>query len=153
MRLKKAITLFIGMWGVLLIMCFVMDSQLTAVQQVGYTGAMSLVAPLLYIVSERVGAVKGKRYLVHRAGEEAVLCRVEGEWICPGTDERPTHYIRKGKVFAFAQKGALYIVKDATVCRAGEETPFLRVEGDKVYCTVSGELLYELREMEEAAKL
>lgn len=152
MRLKKAATLFVGTWAVLFIMCITMDSQLTTAQQVGYTGAMSLVAPLLYVVSERVGAAKGKRYSVHRAGEEAILCRIEGEWICPGTDERPTHYIRKGKVFAFSQKGALYIVKDGKVCRAGEEKPFLRVEGDKVYCTVSGEVLYELREMEETAK-
>lgn len=152
MRLKKAATLFVGTWAVLFIMCITMDSQLTTAQQVGYTGAMALVAPLLYVVSERAGGKKGKRFSVRRAGEAEILCRIEGEWICPGTDERPTHYIRKNRVFAFDRKEALYRVEDGKVYRTGEETPFLRIEGDRVYCAASGEVRYELQEIQPEAE-
>lgn len=153
MHWKKAAALFFGMWAVLFVMCVTMDSQLTTAQQIGYTAAMALVAPLLYFVSERVSSgKKGKRFSVHRVGEEEILCRVEGEWICPGTDERPTHYIRKGRVFAFDQKGALYSIKDDKVYRTGAEQPFLRLEGDKVRSCENGEIVYELRELEPPPK-
>ena len=152
MRWKKAAASFVGMWIVLFVFCIVVDDQLTIGQQVGYTGALALVMPLLYAVSERSKGEKGKRYSVCRAGEEEVLCRVEGEWICPGDDGRPTHYIRNGKVFSFAKSGALYRIRNAEVYRAGEKEPFLRVEGDKVLCAQSGRVLYELRENEEKAE-
>ena len=148
LRKNKYLLVFLAMWGILLIVGSLISEETEPMTLVISTGFISLVAPLLYLVSNKVGAnaPAGKTYSVHRMGDGRVVCRVEGIWIYRGTEEKATWYMRGKKVFAFTEKEYLYRVEGEQIFRRGEEQPCMLVRGDTIYRLPDNEPLYQTAE-------
>ena len=144
MRTKKLALTFVGAWALLFLAALVTDSgDLTLLEQALITGALACAAPLLYLVSERSHR-KGRMLTLCAPGSPEVLYRVEGEWICKGTEEKASWYCKGDKIYSFASMEPLYRVKDNKVYRSGETEPFLTVEEDKVLSCETGQTVYDI---------
>ena len=145
MRKKKLALTFVGAWAVLFLAALVTTPGGASLPELALiTGALACAAPLLYLVSERSDR-KGRTLTRCAPGSPEVLYRVEGEWICRGTEEKATWYCKGDKIYSFQSMEPLCRVKDNQVYRAGESEPFLRVEGDKVVSCPDGQAVYDIR--------
>lgn len=145
MRRKKLALTFVGAWALLFLAALVTDSgDLSLLEQALITGALACAAPLLYLVSERSDR-KGRQLTLCAPGSPEVLYRVEGEWICKGTEEKASWYCKRDQIYSFADRKPLCRVKDGQVYRTGEAEPFLRLEKDKIVSCQTGETVYDIR--------
>lgn len=144
---RKILMVYLGTWGVLLLLSYVTDAaSLDPKALILYTGILSLAAPLLYAVSEKVNRKPKTCTLVRGVSSPEVLFRVEGEWICAGSNQIATYYIKKDRVYSFQSKTPLYRLEDRLVYRWGEEEPFLVEKDGKLWANPGGQARYELSE-------
>lgn len=144
-RKNKYFLLFLLSWGILLIAGALMVKGVEPKMLVICTGVLALVPPVLYFISDKVGASApaGKTYTVHSMGDGKVVCRVEGIWIYRGAEDKATWYLRGKKVFAFAEKEYLYRIEGDKIYRRGEDQPCMSIEGDTIYSLPGNEPLYQ----------
>ena len=147
---NKYFLLFLGSWGVLLIASSLMAQGTDPQTIVIASGVLALVPPLLYYVSDKVGAnaPAGKSVTLHRMGDGVPVFRVEGVWIYRGMEDKATWYMRGKRVFAFAEKEYLFLVEDGMITRRGEQEPCMTVQGDTVYSLPDKTPLYQMVEQE-----
>ena len=145
---NRYLLIFLLTWGVLLIGGSLTVEGTEPRDLFVYTGILALVAPLLYYVSDKVGAnaPAGKTYTVCRMGDGVPVCRVEGMWIYRGMEEKATWYLRSRKVFAFAEKEYLYRIEGEYLYRRGETKPCMMVQRDTVYSMPDQQPLYQMAE-------
>ena len=147
-RKNKYFLLFLLTWGILLIVGSLVEDSSNFHTMVIASGVLALVPPLLYWVSNKVGsnAPAGKTYTVHRMGDGATVCRVEGVWIYRGMEDKATWYLRGKRVFAFTEKEYLYHMDAGRLYRRGETQPCMVVRGDTVYSLPDNQPLYQMTE-------
>ena len=146
MGIKKLLQIFLGSWAVLIFLIFLTDAQtgLSPVLQVVCTGVLAGLVTLLAVVATR-GEKNKKQYSVCDPATGQVICRVEGEWIFKGSEEKASWYIKRGAVYGFENMKPLYHIKDNKVRREGESEPFLTMEETKITACADGRVVYEVR--------
>lgn len=142
MDVKKVLQVFLGSWAVLIFLVVFTDAGgMSPWEQVLSTGVLAALVALLAIVATR-GERKNKKYSVCAPDTGEVICRVEGEWIFKGSEEKASWYIKRGAVYGFASMKPLYRMKDGCLYREGEEKPLLKLEKDQITDCADGHLVY-----------
>lgn len=145
MNVKKILQVFLGSWAVLIFLVVFTDAgSLSPWEQVLSTGVLAALVALLAIVATR-GERKNKRYSVCDPATGEVICRVEGDWIFKGSEEKASWYIKRGAVYGFANMKPLYRMKDGGLYREGEDQPVLKLEKDRLADCADGHTVYEIR--------
>ena len=144
-RKNKYFLLFLLTWGILLIVGSLVEDSSNFHTMVIASGVLALAAPLLMLVSNKVGATApaGKTYTVYRMDDPVPVCRVEGPWIYRGAEEVATWYVRGKKIYAFAEKKYLYRMEGEFLYRRGEEQPCMKIFNDTIYSQPDNEPLYQ----------
>jgi len=145
---NKYFLLYLLCWGILLILGGLVEDKSNFETMFVSTAVLALVAPLLLLVCNKVGAdaPAGKTYKVHSMEDGSVVCRVEGVWIYRGMEEKATWYLRGRKVYSFAEKEYLYRMDADKLYRRGEEQPCMLVENDTIYSLPDNVPLYQTAE-------
>lgn len=143
MNLKKAAMVFLGSWGVLLIVSSLTELEMSSWELVAVTGVMAVLILLLYLVAMR-GSGKKRSCTVRLIADPAVSYRVDGDWIYKGSDEGASFYIKRGGIYGFQSMKPLYTMKDGKLYRPGETEAVYRVEENKVISCQTGQPEYEM---------
>lgn len=145
MDVKKILQVFLGSWAVLIFLVVFTDAgELSPWEQVLSTGVLAALVALLAIVATR-GERKNKKYSVCAPDTGEVICRVEGDWIFKGSEEKASWYIKRNAVYGFASMKPLYRMKDGCLYRAEEERPVLKLEKERITDCADGRTVYVIR--------
>ena len=150
--MNKIFKTFILFWIVIFILSFfTAKAEITIIQRVGYTMALSAVAPLLLLSGKGNHQTGNKntysvKTIVYEPNSRKVIYRVSKDGkIYREMEKSPVYVIKGDKIYDNLSSKFVYRIEADKIYKGMEVAPFFEIKNNKVCHVLSNNVVYDIK--------